>query len=104
MTSTNITHFQRANVNGAELEYEVRGSGEPVVLIHGAILADAFAPITPALSGAEETEDTRGGRYRVIRYHRRGFAGSRWRTDGVALRQVSVADQDLRRARHLGSR
>ena len=34
--------MQRVNVNSADIEYEVQGSGEPVVLIHGSILADAF--------------------------------------------------------------
>ena len=34
--------MQRVNVNSADIEYEVQGSGEPVVLIHGQILADAF--------------------------------------------------------------
>jgi hypothetical protein len=29
-----VRHMERAAVNGLELEYEVRGSGEPVVLIH----------------------------------------------------------------------
>ena len=50
------------------LEYEVHGSGEPVLLIHGSHVADAFLPLLaqPALTG----------RFRLIRYHRRGFAGS----------------------------
>ena len=58
----------RVPVEGGELEYKVRGSGTPVLLIHGAILADAFAPllVQPALTD----------RYRLIHYHRRGFAGS----------------------------
>lgn len=44
------------------------GSGEPVIFVHGAIIADAFAPLLadPAL----------GDRYRLISYHRRGFGGS----------------------------
>ena len=60
--------MERATVNGAELEYEVRGSGEPVLLLHGGLLSDENTPLTrePAL-----TE-----RYMVINYHRRGFAGS----------------------------
>ena len=37
--------MQRANLNGADLEYEVQGSGEPLLLIHGSILADAYFPL-----------------------------------------------------------
>jgi pimeloyl-ACP methyl ester carboxylesterase len=58
----------RVPIEGGELEYGVRGSGEPVLLIHGAILADAF---TPLLAQPVLTD-----RYRLIHYHRRGFAGS----------------------------
>jgi pimeloyl-ACP methyl ester carboxylesterase len=51
----------------AGLEYEVQGQGEPVLLIHGSHVADAFVPLMsePALSG-----------YQLIRYIRRGFANS----------------------------
>ena len=72
--------LSRILVDDTELEYEERGSGEPVLLIHGGILAEAFAPLldVPAL-----TE-----RYRVISYHRRGFAGSA-RPHG----EVSIARQ-----------
>ena len=57
----------RAPVDGGALEYTVFGEGEPVLLIHGSHVADAFLPMVrePALSG-----------YRLISYHRRGFAGS----------------------------
>jgi pimeloyl-ACP methyl ester carboxylesterase len=60
--------MEHATLNGAVIEYEVRGAGEPLVLIHGAILADAFFPLLhePAIAS----------HYRVISYHRRGFAGS----------------------------
>jgi len=59
---------QRARVNGTDLEYVVQGSGEPVVLIHGALIAEAYAPLCaePALAD----------RYQLVRYHRRGYAGS----------------------------
>ena len=57
----------RAHVNGAQLEYEVTGSGDPVVFVHGAHLADAHLPLVaePAL-----------GRFTRIRYHRRGHGGA----------------------------
>jgi pimeloyl-ACP methyl ester carboxylesterase len=85
--------MERVFVNDAELEIEVRGSGEPVLLVHGALIADAFAPLVaePAL-----TE-----RYRLIQYHRRGYAGSS-RVD----RPVSIEQQaaDARAVlRHAGA-
>jgi pimeloyl-ACP methyl ester carboxylesterase len=60
--------MDRVRIDGRELEYEVRGAGEPVVLVHGAHIADAFMPLLaePALTG----------RYQLLLYHRRGFAGS----------------------------
>jgi pimeloyl-ACP methyl ester carboxylesterase len=59
--------LQRITVNGAELEYETGGTGDPVLLIHGSGVAATFAPTMtePSLKG-----------YRLIRYHRRGYAGS----------------------------
>jgi 3-oxoadipate enol-lactonase len=59
--------LMRMAVNGGQIEYEVTGSGEPVLMIHGTGVAATFAPqmSEPALRG-----------YRLIRMHRRGFAGS----------------------------
>ena len=58
-----------APVDGGQVEYVVSGpeDGEQVLLIHGSGLAASFAPIEaePALA-----------RYRLIRPHRRGYAGS----------------------------
>lgn len=61
------TRVQYAPVPGGRLEYEVQGQGEPVLLIHGVIVADLLRPLAaePALS-----------HYRVIVLHRRGYAGS----------------------------
>jgi pimeloyl-ACP methyl ester carboxylesterase len=50
------------------LEYELHGEGEPVLLIHGSHVAGSFLPLT--------REAVLANRYRLIRYHRRGFAGS----------------------------
>ena len=61
------TTMQRADVNGVELEYEVTGSGEPVLLI-SPVLADGFLPLLSERSLAD--------RYRLITYHKRGWAGS----------------------------
>jgi pimeloyl-ACP methyl ester carboxylesterase len=55
-----------ATVNGVELDYEVIGSGDPVLLI-SPVLADGFLPLLtePALH-----------RYQLIRYHKRGWVDS----------------------------
>src|SRR5688500_761417 len=68
MVSKNTTLCVRASINEFELEYEVRGEGEPVLLIHGSIIGDAFAPLL--------SQTTLSRRYRLINYHRRGFDGS----------------------------
>lgn len=54
--------------NAEGLEYAVHGEGEPVLLIHGSHLADALLPLT--------SEAVLADRFQLIRYHRRGFAGS----------------------------
>ena len=78
--------MERVHVNGVELEYDVHGSGEPVLLVHGGLLADENTPLAlePAL-----TE-----RYMVINYHRRGFAGSSRPAQGQppATIETHVAD------------
>jgi pimeloyl-ACP methyl ester carboxylesterase len=52
---------------GRVLEYETAGRGDSILFIHGAIIADLFAPIMreEALSG-----------FQLIRYRRRGFGRS----------------------------
>lgn len=54
-------------VNGIELEYEVVGSGEPVLLI-SPVLANGFLPLL--------SEPALADRYQLIRYHKRGWVGS----------------------------
>ena len=56
---------ERHSFDGVELEYEVVGRGETVVLIHGSHVAGALLPLS-----TEATLST----YSVVRYHRRGFA------------------------------
>jgi pimeloyl-ACP methyl ester carboxylesterase len=71
---------ERAQVDGITLEYEVGGTGEPVVFIHGTFIADPFRPLLaePALVD----------RYRLITYRRRGYTGS-----SRASGPISVAQQ-----------
>lgn len=59
--------MKRAPVQSGELEYETRGDGEPVLLIHGSLIAASFLPVMD-----EDALDD----FRLIRYHRRGYAGS----------------------------
>jgi pimeloyl-ACP methyl ester carboxylesterase len=59
--------MERAKVNGVELEYEVRGAGEPVLLID-MLIPDCFVPLLPEPALADS--------YQLIRYHKRGWVGS----------------------------
>jgi pimeloyl-ACP methyl ester carboxylesterase len=59
--------MDRAKVNGVELEYQVGGAGEPVLLID-MLIADCFVPLLP--------EPALADRYQLIRYHKRGWVGS----------------------------
>lgn len=84
--------MERARTDGAELEYEVSGIGEAVVFIHGAFIADTFRPMLAEPSLAD--------RYRLILYHRCGYAGSsRASEPGGIARQAADCRALLR---HLG--
>ena len=72
--------MERARVNGIELEYELKGSGEPVLLIHGSHICRSFLPLLAQPSLTEK--------YTLIRYHRRGFLGST-----PARGPISIKDQ-----------
>ena len=88
-----IHTMQRARVNGVDLEYDVTGEGEPALLI-SPVIADAFVPIL--------SEPSLASRFRLITYHKRGWAGS---THTPA--PVSIADHAADAAAllaHLGIR
>jgi pimeloyl-ACP methyl ester carboxylesterase len=74
-----LNRMERARIDSVELEYELRGSGEPVVLIHWGMGVVWAQPLLeePALAD----------RYRLLSYHRAGFAGSS-RIEG----SISIAD------------
>jgi len=84
--------LERATTDGAELEYEVTGSGEPVVFIHGAFIADTFRPLLAVPSLADQ--------YRLILYHRRGYAGSSRASGPVSVTRQAADCRAL--LRHLG--
>jgi pimeloyl-ACP methyl ester carboxylesterase len=70
--------MKTANLNGVELEYQVIGSGQPLLLI-SPVLADGFVPLVAERALAQ--------RCQLIVYHKRGWVGST-RTPGP----VSVAE------------
>ena len=72
------------HADGVQLEYKIRGEGEPLLLIHGGMIADAFEMIADQLAAS----------YQLITYRRRGYHGtpphenctiSKGATDAVAL-------------------
>jgi pimeloyl-ACP methyl ester carboxylesterase len=71
--------MRQAIIDGIVLEYAAVGAGEPVVLIHGAFIADTFRTMVeePGLRG-----------YRLITYRRRGYVGS-----SRSMRPLSIAEQ-----------
>jgi pimeloyl-ACP methyl ester carboxylesterase len=88
-----------ANVNGVDLEYEVKGSGEPVLLI-SPVLADGFLPFMSKGALADG--------FRLIRYHKRGWGGSTHTpppvsiADHVADAAALLEHLDVRRAHIAG--
>ena len=60
--------WQRATLDGVELEYRTVGEGEPIVLVHAGVFADFFEPLL--------REPSLASRYRLVTYHRVGYAGS----------------------------
>jgi len=59
--------MDRAPVDGGHVEYLLHGSGDPMLFIHGAGIADAFVPLMnrPPLAGLQQ-----------IHYRRRGYGQS----------------------------
>ena len=79
-------------VAGVELEYWVKGTGEPVVFLHGGVLTDWFGPIADGLSQT--------GCHQLVSYHRPGY-----RTSTMPSQPITMAEQAeccLALMRHLG--
>ena len=74
--------WQRASLEGVELEYRTVGVGEPVVLVHAGVFADWFEPLLkePSLSR----------RYCLVTYHRVGYAGSSHVAGPVSIAQQAA--------------
>ena len=74
--------LERIPVDGGELEARIDGNGEPVLCIHGSIIADTFHPL--------RTQPVLTSRYRLITYNRRGFAGSAGHTGPFTIAQQAA--------------
>jgi pimeloyl-ACP methyl ester carboxylesterase len=85
--------MDHATVNAVELEYEVRGAGEPVLLID-MLIADCFVPLLP--------EPALAGGYQLIRYHKRGWVGSTHTPPAVSIAEHAADAAAL--LEHLGVR
>lgn len=80
LSGEGVIGLERTRPGDVELEFTVRGSGAPVLLVHASFFADWFAPLL--------AESHLADRYRVISYHRVGYAGS-----SHPPGPLSVADQ-----------
>ncbi len=60
--------MERVAIDGLELEFELIGSGDTIVLIHWGLCAAWAEPLL--------TEPALAGGFALLRYHRAGFAGS----------------------------
>jgi pimeloyl-ACP methyl ester carboxylesterase len=85
--------MDRANVNGVQLECQVHGAGEPLLLID-MLIADCFVPLLP------EPALARG--YQLIRYHKRGWVGSTHTPPPVSIGEHAADAAAL--LEHLGVR
>ncbi len=78
-------------INGADLDVRDRGSGEPVVFVHGGMGDECAAVVKePALTN----------HYRVIDYHRRGWGNSSCPEVPVSMQQQTADCRAI--LRHLG--
>lgn len=84
--------MDRALIHGVELEYEVHGKGEPVLLVHPGVFSDWFVPLLdqPVLAG----------RFQLLHYHRVGCRDSGRVSGPVSLVQQAAHAHAL--LEHLG--
>jgi pimeloyl-ACP methyl ester carboxylesterase len=84
--------MDKADLGDRVIEYDTHGVGEPVILIHGSGFADEFVPLM--------NERALASRYRLVRYHRRGYMGTTHSPPPVRI--VDQARDCLGLIRHLG--
>jgi pimeloyl-ACP methyl ester carboxylesterase len=75
--------MKTAHVNDVDIQYELTGQGEPLLLIHGSNIATGLRPLATALS-------RRVPFLSLIRYHRRGMGGSTGRDWPISVEQQAV--------------
>jgi pimeloyl-ACP methyl ester carboxylesterase len=88
----NHQRLERTNLEGYQLEYEMRGAGAPVVLMHAGVCADFFKPLMEENAVADH--------FCLVRYHRIGYAGSSRLVGDVSIAQQAAHCRSL--MRHLG--
>lgn len=79
--------MQRARLDSCELEYEIAGSGEPVLLIHGSHVARSFVPLLEQKVLTDE--------YTLIRYHRQGWLDSSSPVGSLSIEQQAADATEL---------
>jgi pimeloyl-ACP methyl ester carboxylesterase len=80
------------SVSGIELDYWVKGAGEPVVFLHGGILTDWFGPLVDEMS--------KKATYQLISYHRPGYGSSTLPSQPITM--AGQAECCLALIQHLG--
>jgi pimeloyl-ACP methyl ester carboxylesterase len=86
--------MNRARVDGGELDYELRGDGDLVVFVHHGAGADWFQPLF--------SEPILIDRFRLLRYHRPGYAGSSPLVGELSFTREAATLREL--MRYLGAR
>jgi pimeloyl-ACP methyl ester carboxylesterase len=84
--------MDRALIHGVELEYEVHGTGEPVLLVHPGIFSDWFVPLL--------NQSVLASRFQLLHYHRVGCRNSSRIAGPVSLMQQATHARAL--LEHLG--
>ncbi|MER5530822.1 alpha/beta hydrolase [Streptomyces sp. NPDC002677] len=75
--------MRTAHVHDIDLEYETLGEGEPLLLVHGSNLATGLAPLAAEMAA-------RAPHLQLVRYHRRGMAGSGGRGWPISVQQQAA--------------
>ena len=81
--------WQRASLEGIELEFRTVGGGAPVVLVHAGVFADWFEPLLK--------EPSLNRHYCLVTYHRVGYAGSSHVSGPVSIAQQAAHVRALMR-------